>query len=555
MSQTFPTTKENLKAAFEELRKNLPLLELGEREINGCKMNHFVNAPKSSREMYDLVQMLHGDFPFVHENGKELNLSEVLSKAKSLANTLHKNGIKANDFVGISMQNCTEWIIAYLGITGLGATCVPFNSWWKENELSYGIEHSECKVIFVDKKRYECVKDLEVQIVINGSENIEGTHNFNDYLTESSEKWPDTESKDEDLAVLLYTSGSTGLPKGVMLTHLAIINGLLGFYTFGALRAQIHNEQLLNVDDGSIIINVPLFHVTGLISMFLLSLLGKRKLILMYKWDTDEAIKLIKDHKVTNISGVPTQSWDLMNHPDVSKDDLSSLVDIGAGGAARPEEQVKELDNKFKIPLTFAWGMTETTALGTINRGQDYLDRPNSSGLSIPDLTEIAVIDDDWKFLATGEIGEIVFKSPSNTRGYLKNKEETDKTIQNGWLKTGDLGYLDEDGYLYIVDRKKALIIRGGENISCLEVENALDKHPEIIESCVCGIEDQKFGEIVGAYIFCSSKVTEDELKAFLKGKIADYKIPEKIKFSDSALPRIASQKLDRVGVKNLLSS
>ena len=199
--------------------------------------------------------------------------------------------------------------------------------------------------------------------------------------------------------------------------------------------------------------------------------------------------------------------------------------------------------------------MTETTALGTINRGQDYLDRPNSSGLSIPDLTEIAVIDDDWKFLATGEIGEIVFKSPSNTRGYLKNKEETDKTIQNGWLKTGDLGYLDEDGYLYIVDRKKALIIRGGENISCLEVENALDKHPEIIESCVCGIEDQKFGEIVGAYIFCSSKVNEDEIKAFLKGKIADYKIPEKIKFSDSSLPRIASQKLDRVGVKNLLSS
>jgi long-chain acyl-CoA synthetase len=283
--------------------------------------------------------------------------------------------------------------------------------------------------------------------------------------------------------------------------------------------------------------------------------LGKRKLILMYKWDTDEAIKLIKDHKVTNISGVPTQSWDLLNHPGVSKDDLSSLVDIGAGGAARPEDQVKELDDKFKIPLTFAWGMTETTALGTINRGQDYLDRPNSSGLSIPDLTEIAVIDDDWKFLVTGEIGEIVFKSPSNTKGYLKNKEETDKTIQNGWLKTGDLGYLDEDGYLYIVDRKKALIIRGGENISCLEVENALDKHPEIIESCVCGIEDQKFGEIVGAYIFCSSKVNEDEVKAFLKGKIADYKIPEKIKFTDSALPRIASQKLDRVGVQNLLSS
>jgi long-chain acyl-CoA synthetase len=553
MSEPKISTKQNMSEAFAELRKLNPLLELTNREINGIDFKVFENAPKTMRDLFGAIELLQGDFPFISEDDNELSFLESMAKAKSICKFLLEEGIKPNDRVGICMQNCTEWAVIYLALAGYGATAVPFNSWWKTEELNYGIEHSEVKLIFVDPKRYELIKNHKIKKIV--TEPIEGCVSYEEISNTKDLDWPDDNATDEDLTVLLYTSGSTGLPKGVMLTHLALINGLLGFYTFGALRAQIHNEQLLNVDDGSIIINVPLFHVTGLISMFLLSLLGKRKLILMYKWDTDEAIKLIKDHKVTNISGVPTQSWDLLNHPGVSKDDLNSLVDIGAGGAARPEDQVKELDDKFKIPLTFAWGMTETTALGTINRGQDYLDRPNSSGLSIPDLTEIAVIDDDWKFLATGEIGEIVFKSPSNTRGYLKNKEETDKTIQNGWLKTGDLGYLDEDGYLYIVDRKKALIIRGGENISCLEVENALDKHPEIIESCVCGIEDQKFGEIVGAYIFCSSKVTEDELKAFLKGKIADYKIPEKIKFSDSALPRIASQKLDRVGVKNLLSS
>ena len=299
---------------------------------------------------------------------------------------------------------------------------------------------------------------------------------------------------------------------------------------------------------------MPLFHVTGLITQFLLSMLAKRKIIIMKKWDASYALDLIQQHKVTNLSGVPTQSWDLMNHPNVDDYDLSSLIDIGAGGAARPEDQVFNLHEKFNIPMTFAWGMTETSALGTILRGDDYLKRPNSAGLVVPDITEIGIMDDNNNFLQTNAVGEIVFKSPSNTIGYLKNEEETRKTIVNGWLKTGDLGYLDEDGYLFILDRKKALIIRGGENISCLEVENALDKHPEIIESCVSGIEDEKFGEIVGAYIYAKNSINKEELVEFLKDKLANYKIPETILFTNKALPRIASEKIDRVKVKQLLS-
>ena len=450
------------------------------------------------------------------------------------------------------MQNCTEWVVIYVALAAYGATVVPFNSWWKKEELSYGVEHSEVKLIFSDTKRYESLKNLNIEIIVN--EPIDNKQTFNEIVSGTSTEWPEANATEEDISVLLYTSGSTGLPKGVMLTHLAIINALFSFYTLGELRKIVHNETLLDVENASVLINVPLFHVTGLVTQFLLSMIAKRKLIIMYKWEAKYALDLIKEHKVTNLSGVPTQSWDLLNHPDIDNYDLSSLIDIGAGGAARPEDQVFNLHDKFNIPMTFAWGMTETAALGTILRGDDYLKRPNSAGLVVPDISEIAVMDDSNNFLNTDEIGEIVFKSPSNTIGYLKNEEETKNCIVNGWLKTGDLGYVDNDGYLFIVDRKKALIIRGGENISCLEVENVLDKHPDIMESCVCGIDDDKFGEIVGAYIYTNKKLTIEDLKIFMADKLANYKVPEVIIYTTKSLPRIASEKIDRVTIKRLLS-
>ena len=504
------------------------------------------------RDLFAIIELIQGDFPFISEDDKELSFFESIAKAKSICKFLQDEGIKTNDRVGICMQNCTEWAVIYLALAGYGATAVPFNSWWKTEELDYGIEHSEVKLIFVDPKRYELLKNHKIKKVV--TEPTDDCVTYQEISNDEVENWPESNASDEDLTVLLYTSGSTGLPKGVMLTHLAIINGLFSFYTLGELRKIVHQELLLDVDNASVLINVPLFHVTGLITQFLLSMLAKRKIIIMHKWDATYALDLIQQHKVTNLSGVPTQSWDLMNHPNVDKYDLSSLIDIGAGGAARPEDQVYNLHEKFNIPMTFAWGMTETSALGTILRGHDYLKRPNSAGLIVPDITEIGIMDDDNNFLENNSVGEIVFKSPSNTIGYLKNEEETKKTIINGWLKTGDLGYLDDDGYLFILDRKKALIIRGGENISCLEVENALDKHPDIIESCVSGIEDEKFGEIVGAYVYAKNPIDKEDLILFLKDKLANYKIPEVVLFTDDALPRIASEKIDRVTVKKLLS-
>ena len=552
MSEPKISTKENLKEAFAELRKANPLLEITDKDINGSKYKVFSNAPKTMRDLFVVIEFLHGDFPFIVEDKNELSFAQTIQKAKNICKHLNDIGIKPGDKVGICMQNCTEWVVIYVALAAYGVTAVPFNSWWKKEELSYGVDHSEVKLIFADQKRYQLLKELNIELIVN--EKLDGVKTYDEISSGNTENWPEANATEEDICVLLYTSGSTGLPKGVMLTHLAIINALFSFYTLGELRKIVHNETLLDVENASVLINVPLFHVTGLITQFLLSMLAKRKLIIMYKWEAKYALDLIKEHKVTNLSGVPTQSWDLLNHPDIDEYDLSSLIDIGAGGAARPEDQVFNLHDKFNIPMTFAWGMTETSALGTILRGSDYLKRPNSAGLVVPDVTEIAVMDDEDKFLETDEIGEIVFKSPSNTIGYLKNEEETKKTIVNGWLKTGDLGYIDSDGYLFIVDRKKALIIRGGENISCLEVENALDKHPDIIESCVCGIDDDKFGEIVGAYIYSHASIIDADLINFLSDKLANYKLPEIIKFTSKPLPRIASEKIDRVSIKKLLS-
>ena len=552
MSEPKISTKENLKEAFAELRKANPLLEITDKDINGSKYKVFANAPKTMRDLFVVIEFLHGDFPFIVEDKNELSFAQTIQKAKNICKHLNDIGIKPGDKIGICMQNCTEWVVIYVALAAYGVTAVPFNSWWKKEELSYGVDHSEVKLIFADQKRYQLLKELNIELIVN--EKLDGVKTYDEISSGNTENWPKANATEEDICVLLYTSGSTGLPKGVMLTHLAIINALFSFYTLGELRKIVHNETLLDVENASVLINVPLFHVTGLITQFLLSMLAKRKLIIMYKWEAKYALDLIKEHKVTNLSGVPTQSWDLLNHPDIDEYDLSSLIDIGAGGAARPEDQVFNLHDKFNIPMTFAWGMTETSALGTILRGSDYLKRPNSAGLVVPDVTEIAVMDDEDKFLETDEIGEIVFKSPSNTIGYLKNEEETKKTIVNGWLKTGDLGYIDSDGYLFIVDRKKALIIRGGENISCLEVENALDKHPDIIESCVCGIDDDKFGEIVGAYIYSHASIIDADLINFLSDKLANYKLPEIIKLTSKPLPRIASEKIDRVSIKKLLS-
>jgi acyl-CoA synthetase (AMP-forming)/AMP-acid ligase II len=354
----------------------------------------------------------------------------------------------------------------------------------------------------------------------------------------------------EDPALILYTSGTTGHPKGVLSTQRNVIS---------AIGTWVVLVSAINVLEGTpeqepenqigILLAIPLFHVTGLHSLFLLSLIIGRKIVMMHKWDVDQALELIEAERITHFNGVPTMSMELMNHPRLGDFDLSSLMDISSGGAARPAEQVAMLVERFPGATASAgYGLTETNAVGCVIGQDDYQLRPGSVGRPTAPLVEIKIVDQNASEVATGEIGEIWIRSPAVPEGYLNLPEATSESFTNGWCHTGDVGYLDADGFLYIVDRLKDIIIRGGENISCLEVEEALYAHPEIHEAAVFGLPDERLGEIVGAVVRTSegAGVGIDVIREFLSEHLAAFKIPVHVCCRQEQLPRIASGKIDK---------
>jgi acyl-CoA synthetase (AMP-forming)/AMP-acid ligase II len=278
-----------------------------------------------------------------------------------------------------------------------------------------------------------------------------------------------------------------------------------------------------------------------------------RKTVMMPYWDATMALQLIEQERITYFNGVPTMSLELMNHPDKDAYELDSLLDVCAGGAARSPEHVRKISQSFRSGNpSCGYGLTETNALGAVNGPVEYLAKPTSAGLPTPPIVDVKIFNDQNQALPQGEIGEIAIKSLSNILGYWQDEEATSAAFSNGYFKTGDLGYLDEDGFIYIVDRIKDIIIRGGENISSLEVENALYNHPSTLEACVFGLPDDRLGEVVGAVVYVNNKEAVDEqtLQLFLTKLIAHFKVPHKIWFVEQSLPRLGSGKIDKRALK-----
>ena len=534
------------------------------REIQDEKGNSFseyVTFPDNLKGYFDFG-LLHADKDFLVYESERYTFKETISKASQVGNALIEEGIQKGDRVAICMQNNPEFIFAYMGIVGIGAVCVPLNSWWVPDEIIYAMEHCDAKVLFGDQKRLKGLESLtNVKKIITTYTPDDSFESFDDFTKNHSEEWPDIDINRDDHATIYYTSGSTGKPKGVLSSQRGVISSMFSWAFISTVLSQ--REARLGKDatplassESSILLCVPLFHATGSHVAFLMSILVGRKVVMMKKWDAGDAIKLISEEKVSDITGVPTQTWELLNHPDRDKYDLSSLKVLGGGGGPRPAEHVKLLDENFKGRPGIGYGLTETNALGTLASGDEYIQNPSSAGRVVPPLTEIKIIDSKWNELPEGEIGEVAIKSQSNMLGYWKNEDATKECINNeGWFKSGDMGKFDGP-FLYIVDRIKDMVIRGGENIACPEVENAIYEHPDVLEASVFGIPDERLGEILCSAVVLreGSNLNEDDLVKFLSDKLAAFKIPALIKFMDSNLPLVASGKFDKPALREIFT-
>ena len=534
--------------------------------VRGATMPVFGAAPPSMREFLAFFFMVNGPKEFLVFGQERLTFADVYARALEMAAMLqHRQGIAKGDRVAIAMRNYPEWVIAYVAIAHLGAVAVPMNAWWTAEEINYGLSDSGARLVIADEERArrvakaDChVKVLTVRTAKDVAEGL-GAQCLEEELAASPKTtWYLPEIGPEDDVSIMYTSGSTGSPKGAVSTHRAQVSGTMNYLVAGLALLELTSRQgVTPAEQQVMLLNVPLFHITGLVPVLLVSVCIGRKMIIMHKWDAGEALKLIEKEKVTYFVGVPTMSLELMQHPDHDKYDLSTLVDIASGGAPRPPEHVERLAKVFpgKHPVQ-GYGLTETNGVGTGNFRGNYRSKPASAGRAAPPLVEIRIADGDGAVgdaLPSGSVGEVCIRTVANCRGYWMKPEATAAAfVGDGWFRTGDLGYMDDEGYLFIVDRKKDIIIRGGENISCQEVEAALYTHPAVAEASVFGLPDERLGEIVGAVVYPKpgSLLEPDALHDFVAKDLAGFKIPAKIWISSEPLPKLGSAKIDKVTLR-----
>jgi long-chain acyl-CoA synthetase len=549
--------------------------EVEEIDIRGVKTRVWKNLPPSLRSVVELARA-HGERIFLVYEDERVSFEAFHRAVSAFARELQAQGVGKGDRVAVIMRNLPEWVVAFYAAASIGAIVTPLNAWWTGPELEYGLTDSGTKVAVMDAERYErmtehlpnCPDLVRVYVsrarddiahpLVAKLEDVLG--GANDWGKLPDQPLPDAQIGPEDDATIFYTSGTTGKPKGALASQRAVNTNIM---TAGAAAARTFLRRGEappapdpNGPQRSSLLSVPFFHVTGCFAVLNPSLFSGAKLVMMHKWDVIRAFELIEREKIQSAGGVPTIAWQLIEHPARANFDLSSLEAVSYGGAPSAPELVRRLRETFpKSQSGQGWGMTETCATVTSNGGEDYQNRPDSCGVAAA-VAELQIRDpaDGVTVLPPGEVGELWSKGPMNVKCYWNKPEATAQTFVDGWVRTGDLAKLDEEGFCFIIDRAKDMLIRGGENIYCVEVENVLYDHPAVMDAAVVGIPHRTLGEEPGAVVTLKpgAHATEEELRAHVAERLAAFKVPVQVRFWHETLPRNPNGKILKSELKKL---
>ncbi|MDJ0869604.1 MAG: class I adenylate-forming enzyme family protein [Myxococcota bacterium] len=546
---------EELREAWSTLTAPGGQFEIVEVPVRGQTLRAYKNAPPDLRALWQL-SAAHGDKDYLVYGDERWTFERAHREVASIASWLLAHGVAPGDRVAIAMRNYPEWLLSYWACTSVGIAAVGVNAWWTGPELAYGVQDSDPKVIIADAERLDRIAahageiGERILVGVRLPEERDGIVPFRS-LCDGPTTLPEVEIDPDADACIFYTSGTTGRPKGAQLTHRGCVNNVVSMAFSNVVQAMAVAAAKGSQPGGgnplagapSALVVTPLFHVTANNCVAQSMTLAGGKLVHMYKWDPAEALRLIEAEQITVMSGVPVMARELIAHPDFAKRNTSSLKTLAGGGAQLQPDLVHKIEESVETarPGT-GYGMTETCGIITSIGADFFVDRPESVGPAMP-CFETRIVDRDGNELAVGETGELCVRGAQVIKGYLNRDEATAETIEDGWLRTGDIARLDEDGFIYIVDRAKDMVLRGGENIYCAEVESAIFAHDAVAECTVFGVPDDRLGEEVGAAVVTSDTLGADELRDFLRARLAAFKVPRYIWFVDDALPRNANGK------------
>lgn len=543
-----------LLKAREELTGPGGAFEIIEAEILGNRIRTYKNAPPSVREVW-LSTLQFSDRPYLVYQDERLTYGEAHAIANSTANWLLAQGVKPGDRVAIAMRNYPEWMLIYWACLAVGITVVGMNAWWTAEEMAYGLSDSAPKVLFLDAERLARVQeqpDMVKGMQLVGVRIPDMPAGLIDWSVVAAHggALPEVTVDPDSDACIFYTSGTTGFPKGAQLTHRGCVSNLFNMLFAGASSA-LAVERATGVAPPAeppipvTLITTPLFHVTANNCGAYATTAAGGKLVLMYRWEAGEALRIIEKERVSSMSGVPVMARELINHPDFEKTDTSSLLALAGGGAQVPPDLVLKIEKQVATarPST-GYGMTETCGIITSVSGDFFVDKPDSAGPAMPSF-EAKCVDDNGNTVGPGEVGELWVRGSSVIKGYINRPEATAASITDGWLHTGDVARIDEDGFIFIVDRKKDMVLRGGENIYCAEVESSIYRHNGVAECCVFGVPDDRLGEEVGVAVVAKpgEALSAEAVREHCAAIMAKHKVPRYIWMLDEPLPRNASGK------------